>query len=147
MDQNEKCDFWAEKGECDKNPSYMHKHCAKSCGTCPEVAPKVEQTDNDRYSDILQKSKTFGELQRAEGDKAQETIDRIESSITYMQSENVLGLPKDVRSACRNKHDLCTFWSVSMSMNELTHVLQKKNASLSPSSFRLLVNAKTMLHT
>ena len=32
--QQTKCAFWADEGECDKNPSYMLENCSKSCGRC-----------------------------------------------------------------------------------------------------------------
>ena len=28
------CAAWADAGECDNNPAYMHKECAASCGKC-----------------------------------------------------------------------------------------------------------------
>jgi hypothetical protein len=28
------CFSWAAAGECDKNPTYMHRKCRKSCGLC-----------------------------------------------------------------------------------------------------------------
>ena len=34
VDNNEYCKDWADYGECDRNPGYMHINCAKSCGTC-----------------------------------------------------------------------------------------------------------------
>ena len=30
-DLNENCKYWAEIGECSKNPSYMLQSCKKSC--------------------------------------------------------------------------------------------------------------------
>mmetsp|Transcript_1981 Transcript_1981/g.2757 ORF Transcript_1981/g.2757 Transcript_1981/m.2757 type:complete len:231 (+) Transcript_1981:160-852(+) len=30
-DQNEKCEEWALRGECETNPSYMHVSCSTSC--------------------------------------------------------------------------------------------------------------------
>ncbi|CAL4067315.1 unnamed protein product [Meganyctiphanes norvegica] len=33
-DSNKFCSVWAKKGECPKNPSYMHKYCKKSCNKC-----------------------------------------------------------------------------------------------------------------
>ncbi len=35
-DENPACGGWAADGECERNPSYMHKTCAGSCGTCDE---------------------------------------------------------------------------------------------------------------
>ena len=28
------CPSWAQMGECDKNPDYMHVNCRKSCHIC-----------------------------------------------------------------------------------------------------------------
>ncbi|KAL8578343.1 hypothetical protein ACOMHN_031717 [Nucella lapillus] len=33
-DTNAMCAYWAGMGECRKNPGYMSKSCAKSCGNC-----------------------------------------------------------------------------------------------------------------
>jgi len=35
VDEEERCPFWAEVGECAKNPSYMLVACVKSCDRCP----------------------------------------------------------------------------------------------------------------
>uniref|UniRef100_A0A7R9ZUD1 ShKT domain-containing protein n=1 Tax=Pseudo-nitzschia arenysensis TaxID=697910 RepID=A0A7R9ZUD1_9STRA len=32
-----KCEFWAQEGECEANPSFMIVNCAKSCGKCEEL--------------------------------------------------------------------------------------------------------------
>ena len=33
-DTNEKCDYWADIGECEANPGYMLINCQLSCGLC-----------------------------------------------------------------------------------------------------------------
>mmetsp|Transcript_21811 Transcript_21811/g.50147 ORF Transcript_21811/g.50147 Transcript_21811/m.50147 type:complete len:193 (-) Transcript_21811:194-772(-) len=33
-DSDENCADWAESGECERNPAYMHANCAASCGKC-----------------------------------------------------------------------------------------------------------------
>ena len=35
-DETDACGAWADAGECDTNPGYMHKACAASCDTCSE---------------------------------------------------------------------------------------------------------------
>ena len=35
-DENALCGKWADAGECDANPEYMHRACAGSCNTCDE---------------------------------------------------------------------------------------------------------------
>lgn len=34
-DNHQQCEEWANTGECDKNPKFMHSNCQKSCLTCP----------------------------------------------------------------------------------------------------------------
>ena len=34
LNENENCDFWAEHGECSKNPEWMLTHCKKACNQC-----------------------------------------------------------------------------------------------------------------
>eukprot|EP00112_Aurelia_sp_Birch-Aquarium-sp1_P020054 Seg508.5 transcript_id=Seg508.5/GoldUCD/mRNA.D3Y31 product="putative tyrosinase-like protein tyr-3" protein_id=Seg508.5/GoldUCD/D3Y31 len=34
VDKNNYCASWAARGECSKNPGYMHVNCAKSCNKC-----------------------------------------------------------------------------------------------------------------
>ena len=41
--KDERCDFWAEIGECAKNPGYMRQSCAASCGTCEEAMLPYEE--------------------------------------------------------------------------------------------------------
>ena len=37
-DENkESCGMWADAGECESNPGYMHKACAASCDKCEEL--------------------------------------------------------------------------------------------------------------
>lgn len=116
IDKEELCGFWAERGECDKNPNYMLKDCAKSCGTCVAKKKKARPAATNQESkseELSRKSKTFGEAQTADGNKAEETLARIESTIAYMESEEVRKLSHKVRSGCRNRHELCSFWQVS----------------------------------
>ena len=35
-DEDQKCQAWADAGECENNPGYMHVTCAGSCDTCDE---------------------------------------------------------------------------------------------------------------
>ncbi|XP_031563373.1 zinc metalloproteinase nas-15-like [Actinia tenebrosa] len=34
VDNDKNCAYWASKGECEKNPTYMLKECKKSCKKC-----------------------------------------------------------------------------------------------------------------
>ena len=41
-DSSAKCADWAKSGECDSNPGFMHKTCAKSCGKCEPAEACVD---------------------------------------------------------------------------------------------------------
>lgn len=34
QDSNEYCEYWMGRGECAKNPEWMHTNCRKSCNKC-----------------------------------------------------------------------------------------------------------------
>jgi hypothetical protein len=36
QDTSEQCGFWADAGECTKNPGYMNVNCRKSCELCSD---------------------------------------------------------------------------------------------------------------
>jgi hypothetical protein len=33
-DGNSSCASWASRGECTRNPAYMHQNCKRSCNKC-----------------------------------------------------------------------------------------------------------------
>jgi hypothetical protein len=35
-DQHEKCQIWADAGECTANPSWMHTNCQRACELCAD---------------------------------------------------------------------------------------------------------------
>lgn len=39
VDGDTRCEQWAAKGECQRNPKYMLSSCRKACKTCEEDAP------------------------------------------------------------------------------------------------------------
>ena len=36
IDTHANCKFWADTGECGKNPNYMLRNCPVSCNSCPK---------------------------------------------------------------------------------------------------------------
>lgn len=60
-DTDARCSFWAEAGECDNNPNYMHIYCALSCDTCPEPYEKTQEEEQ-----LLMEVAHYGEPQRVE---------------------------------------------------------------------------------
>lgn len=60
-DTDERCSFWADAGECDNNPNYMHIYCALSCNTCPE---RYEMTQHEEQ--LLLDVQQYGEPQKVE---------------------------------------------------------------------------------
>lgn len=42
IDEDERCELWASKGECKSNPQYMLMSCRKSCSSCIPLHPGEE---------------------------------------------------------------------------------------------------------
>ncbi|GKY95435.1 hypothetical protein MPSEU_000505000 [Mayamaea pseudoterrestris] len=120
-DTHELCSFWAEHGECQKNPTFMEVGCSKSCKTCDKVkvdprkldVSQVLPADIDKEvaQQIMEKSKAFGVRQIAAGADIKATLVKIEETAQYMANEKTLALPKDILDNCSNKHEMCSFWS------------------------------------
>ena len=127
QDMHELCSFWAEKGECNANPNYMHTNCAKSCNKCAPSKDKIDSNtsdddsnsqeldasiDPDTHDSLTEASVQFGVKQTAQGTRAEDTLQRLASTLKYMNSESVLALPANIQTECKNRHEMCTFWQV-----------------------------------
>jgi glutathione peroxidase len=59
-DENESCSYWAEIGECEKNPNFMLQSCQQSCAQLGgETAPS---TKYNSFYDIVEKDIDGGTL-------------------------------------------------------------------------------------
>ena len=127
-DKHEHCRFWASTGECSTNPIYMAKDCAQSCGTCKKAGTflfpdeREEKNDASQHNlgetgsdDWIQKAlnatRAFGEIQVAKGSDERFTLDVVLKSIEYMATDEVQSLSGAYKQACRNNHELCSFWA------------------------------------
>ncbi len=95
VDKDELCGFWAEHGECEKNPGYMRNSCSKSCNTCP----------------FKLASNSYGEDQDCQGEYKEELTRRVEKMDKYMAEEVSKPEYDKVREECKNRHKLCVFWA------------------------------------
>jgi len=94
----------------------MLPNCEKSCKVCDPMAEekkaekeeKMTAQTTDSNKQEFPETLGFGVLQVAEGAQAPDTIEKINGSIEYM---NTAILTNDVRSACKNKFELCSFWA------------------------------------
>ena len=50
--QPQDCPLWAEGGECERNPGFMHSMCKSSCGTCVMKRKARERQGPRVYLDI-----------------------------------------------------------------------------------------------
>jgi ShK domain-like. len=98
-DEEELCSFWAREGECQNNPVYMLKSCAKSCDSC--------KLNSDKQGF----GSAYGVAQECEGDQALELIRAVEKMDRYMSEEVSKPEYDSVRSECKNRHELCVFWA------------------------------------
>jgi prolyl 4-hydroxylase len=137
-DTHEWCAVWRDKGECRRRVDYMRTHCPVSCATASnnekgsyEDTLETVANDDDDDTDVLatriallETTIAFGERQRADGEQAQETLELIEQTVLYLQSNLVSTstsaappppLFDDImmrHNHCRNRHELCAFWAV-----------------------------------
>jgi len=86
MDEN--CGAWAEKGECDANPDWMHVNCHWSCGMCRD------EHGMDMDTEVLEDVIGFvsGENDFVEFDG--HTLSRDEDNDNMLMIEEVDGEPK-----------------------------------------------------
>jgi hypothetical protein len=70
----------------------------------------VKQQDSEE-NDLLVMTEEFGLRQTAEGAQKEETIEVIEKSIEYMNSEKIAALPEAIQENCMNRNELCAFWA------------------------------------
>jgi hypothetical protein len=70
----------------------------------------VKQQDSEE-NDLLVMTEEFGLRQTAEGAQKEETIEVIEKSIEYMNSETIAALSETIQDNCMNRNELCAFWA------------------------------------
>lgn len=105
QDTNERCSYWAKQGECSANSRYMEKNCPKSCGVCDRAVQQQRELQGDA-AEILKESEKYGDVQTADGDTAQDIIDRVKETIAYMNSDQVMNLPAKIRDNCKVRPSL-----------------------------------------
>lgn len=98
IDKDQKCGFWADQGECDRNPDFMLARCPLSCNQCGDT----------EVDDLM------GVAQRHPGSgfpvNARDFLDRKVRSQEYMKT---LVLEKALKDLCKNQHEHCTAWAVA----------------------------------
>ena len=106
------CQFWAESGECDKNPVYMKKRCPKACNSCDQVARETQAK-----VDAENKPKDeYGVVQVVEGTQSKEIVVAIDEMKAYMRKAHedpgTTSKMRELLDNCKIQHELCAFWKV-----------------------------------
>jgi prolyl 4-hydroxylase len=83
----------------------MKANCQKSCKTC---IPKKKYLTRETQRRSLE----YGALQSIDGSRANEVEQVIVESLRYMDSDDVKQLSDQIRTACRNQNELCSFWAL-----------------------------------
>ncbi|XP_037071087.1 zinc metalloproteinase nas-13-like [Pollicipes pollicipes] len=91
-DQSEHCGWWARRGECARNPDYMHSSCAKACFTCTGAGCYDLHRDCSRWANLGQCD-------------ARATYMRV-----YCRRACTLCPPEERPAHCRDRIGLCTHW-------------------------------------
>ena len=102
VDTDDRCSSWSDVGECDANAAFMRMACPQSCGLC-----------NDDNNGEMPLGADYGVPQLAEGQRAEETRALIAKADEYMRSRVFVEDEfRSVRSDCKNRDPLCSFWAV-----------------------------------
>jgi prolyl 4-hydroxylase len=102
IDVDDKCSVWSDAGECGANADFMRKACPRSCGLCNAGADGGPAFGAE-----------YGEPQTAEGDRSEETLALIAKTDEYMKTKVFVEEEyRSVRTDCRNRDPLCSFWAV-----------------------------------
>ena len=117
VDTHENCKFWAELGECGKNPNYMLTNCAVSCNSCPKKAVKgLTAEQHQEKSFLLTEVAKYGKPQDVAENTQDRTLFFIRKTVDYMKNyiyaENPTHqLSSETTNACRNSEKLCSYWA------------------------------------
>jgi ShK domain-like len=130
-DTHEHCEFWASLDECSTNPKFMLRYCPQSCGTCDQMNEDLDSLPHD----VIDATTGFGVRQLVDGLDRDPTLEIIHRSIEYMTSEEVQSLSGKFKKACRNVHELCSFWA---SIGECEANQVRSSGASSGSLFRTL---------
>jgi hypothetical protein len=121
QDLREDCPIWAESGDCEKDPRYMHPHCPVSCDTCHLRRRKVPYSETFSL-DPLYRGRIFSAVGRSIGVPQRTVshqyepriIELVQEAIKYVNDVvNVQDRYKSVRDLCRNHDDQCAYWAVN----------------------------------
>ena len=97
---HERCDEWAEAGECTVNPFYMLVTCKKACNICERL--RTDESGNT-FMGIF-----YGVNQTIINDQDKE---KIQESDLYMEQQLFNETMKQTMAVCRNENKDCTHWA------------------------------------
>jgi prolyl 4-hydroxylase len=105
QDENEKCEIWAQQGECEANSGYMLQSCKQSCSACPDqedaIAKGIEIGVLQELTDLNNATESY---------LAMQLIQRSKERMEELKSENIIS--KELLDSCRNNHESCTLWAL-----------------------------------
>lgn len=111
QDDHPKCRQWADIGECNKNPKFMHKHCERSCLQCPDQREELRKKKGQWSDEELRVAADMGVEQRLENIDFQVTAEQTsERILVARESLQTSGLDEALIDLCRNMHEDCTTW-------------------------------------
>jgi hypothetical protein len=70
IDDDNRCPTWSQKGECERNPNYMHYRCQRSCKVCNDDLGKLSGTTTFNEQIVAVKTHQWKVLNRADAIKS-----------------------------------------------------------------------------
>ena len=96
QDKASRCGEWATAGECTRNPRFMQKECAASCGTCGTSEEQQRQPAQREPSMMPQSPKD------AEHDQAKQALGQELRCHAWAASGECVKNPAYMRDKCRD---------------------------------------------
>jgi len=85
-DDDEGCRAWAQSGECERNPKFMHSHCGVSCNSCDRPIDSLDAAEA-HYGDWKYALEVARKKKAAEGGALAEALSYIAESPSVGEDE------------------------------------------------------------
>lgn len=120
-DTEELCPFWAKNDECETNPEFMLRVCAKSCNSCSAPGGIDEPATHESSNATLatqdeEGEEDYGVAQAMDYKRSSELVQTLSDMKLYFKNlrkdPDTTPRMHELLDNCKNKHEHCAFWKV-----------------------------------
>lgn len=111
LDYDERCEGWANDGECETNEPFMRRDCAYSCAICTDDWEEEDLTKTEEYN----RGSDLGYIQSvkyADGTLPSDIYWMITKARSYMKYVVPEQFGPNMLEWCTNEHEECAYWAL-----------------------------------